>query len=86
MERLAVGAAHSEVRAVLQSEAAIAVGKGLNPGNPVELDDRRPVNAQELCAIEPALQQVKRLPEQVHLFADVQPGIVADCLNPIDLR
>ncbi len=84
LERGASSAANGNSRAVAQHDF-VAVQSCTQLAHAVELDDCRPVDADEAAWVEPSFEGGKGLAQEVALGAQMQAGIVVVGADPIDL-
>src|SRR5277367_1941996 len=84
LQPIAIAPAHSESRAIFQSQQTITIRKRLHLRNSVEPHNRRAMDPDKCRGVEPPLQDVQRLTEQMRLPVDVQRRIIALRLDPFD--
>src|SRR5688572_5197895 len=85
LEAVAVPAAQLELRAVGQANHVVARAPQIHLLDPVEIHDRRPMNAREAPSVERALECRHRLANQMRPLPRVQSRVVPECLDPVDL-
>jgi len=82
---LAVIAARSQLRAVLQDDDVIAVKPGLQLFDTIEIDDDRAVDAEKFVGIEFGSQSGDRFAQQMSFPAGVYPHVIGGGFDPVDL-
>src|SRR5581483_1432013 len=84
-QTLAVGAARHQLRSVAEDHRVFPVKPGLEALDGVDVDDRRPVHAEEAIGIEALLEAPERVPQEVLLAAGVDLHVVSRRLQPLDV-
>src|SRR5215470_14593928 len=85
MQFFPVALGQRQLNAVGQDDSILAVEPGLHFLDPVDVDDRRTMNANELGWIESRLQIAQRLSQQMRLARDMDSHIVALGFDPVNL-
>src|SRR5438105_2456461 len=84
-QTLAVRAARHQPRSVAEDDGILAVEPGLEPLDGIDVDDRGPVHAQEAIRIEPLLEALEAVAQEVLPAAGVDLHVVARGLEPLDV-
>jgi hypothetical protein len=82
---VAIGAAQGQLSSVPQAHRVVPVKQRLQFADRIEVDQRRPADAQETVGREIGLQRGERVAEQVGFAPDVELHVVALRLDPVDL-
>src|SRR6476469_2691230 len=85
LEGLAAGTADLYTRAVLELERVVAAGAAVQRVHQVEPHDHRAVDAHEVLRVEPVLERLHRLADDVPPVASVELGIRAVGDDVVDL-
>src|SRR5215471_11882477 len=86
LEAISMGPAQSEAGAIFQKQVVFAMEKRLQLLDPVNVDDRGPVDADEPTRIQSRFEEVHSLPKQMRAAADVKLNVIVIRFDPIDVR
>jgi hypothetical protein len=83
---LPIASAQPQSNVGLQDDFVLATNLKLQPANPIQIHDNGAVDAHEFFVADVALELGKCPPQNVRLSADMQAGVVARSLDPVDIR
>lgn len=80
-----VATADADARPVAHNDDAVAGHPRLQLDHPVQIDEGRAMHTTELRRVERLLERFQRRAQETRLAVDVQQGVVAEGVDPVDL-